>query len=606
MGGYLVLAWPPGRPSDEARVLRQALLAQGWRVVHDDFGLLVLVRGSRPPPVQVLPGRRGVVVGEVHDTEATRAGHPEPFDVRLLSRLDALDAATVLSRCAWGRYVAVFTSRDAPPAVFRDPMGGLESLVWRCGAVTLVGDDPPISGPAAPPGLAIDWARAADLLADIALASGPLCLAGVESLTPGEIMLGDGARQLVWTPAAHAWRRGGPDAGQAAVQLRRTVENCVRTLAAGRTAIVAEVSGGLDSSLVGLLLGEIRAPVAAVTNLHWPHLAGDERRYAAAVAERLGVAFTEIARGDLRFAPADLEPCVGLRPPFNAQDAAYDADMAQRLIALDADALFTGHGGDVVFYQMPEPALARAVLAGASCGVGPGRALGLLAQRLRTHVWRLLLEALGPAGRDPPGLPAPRYLTRRSARAPHPWLADLRGIGGAKRVQIRALTNTLMLRGPSRRGAVADLVDPLLSQPVVELGLALPGPLLAIGDHDRPLARAAFADLLPPILRQRRGKGDVTAVFARSLAASLDVLRPWLLDGRLVGEGLIDPARLEPLLDPEVLIWRDHTGEIMRAVIVEAWARAWETRLAAARADQPSEGSPPGALTSRGASTGAN
>ena len=44
-------------------------------------------------------------------------------------------------------------------------------------------------------------------------------------------------------------------------------------------------------------------------------------------------------------------------------------------------------------------------------------------------------------------------------------------------------------------------------------------------------------------------------------------------------QGLIDPARLEPLLDPEVLIWRDHTGEIMRAVIVEAWVRAWEARL---------------------------
>ena len=72
-----------------------------------------------------------------------------------------------------------------------------------------------------------------------------------------------------------------------------------------------------------------------------------------------------------------------------------------------------------------------------------------------------------------------------------------------------------------------------------------------------------------------------TGVFARSIAQGLPVLRPFLLEGRLAAQGLIDRAKLEPLLDAEALIWRDYTGEIMRTVFVEAWVRVWQDWLAA-------------------------
>ncbi|NGM49378.1 asparagine synthase [Caulobacter sp. 602-2] len=582
MRGYLVLNWPPGQPGDLAGTLKDALLADGWRVAYEAFCLLALVRGARPPPVQALPGQCGVAVGRLHDTEASLAGQPAAFDLSLLSGLEAGDGATLLSRCAWGAYVALFTARDRAPTVFRDPLGGLECVTWSVGPVTLVGDDPPVCGPAAPPGLAIDWERVGDLLADIALISAQPCLTGIRQVGAGQLWsCADGGRRAVWTPGDHAWRSGGVDVEEAQERLARCVDGCVRTLAVGRRAIVAEVSGGFDSSLVALHLARAKAPIAALTNLHWPHAAGDERDYARAVADRIGQPLTSVARGDLRFDPADFElRGQALRPPFSAQDAEYDRDMAGRLSALQADALFTGHGGDVVFYQMPEAALARDLVGGGACLVGRARGLGVLAQRLRSNVGLVLIEAFGPRGRRPPGLAAPRYLTRRTARTAHPWLADLKGVGGAKRVQIRALVNTLMMQGDSRRGDVAEVVNPLLSQPLVELCLSLPASLLAIGDHDRPLARAAFADMLPAALRTRRGKGDVTAVFARSLAASADLLRPWLLQGRLVEQGLVDPARLAPMLEPDELIWRDHTGEIMRAVVVEAWVRTWAARLA--------------------------
>ena len=67
--------------------------------------------------------------------------------------------------------------------------------------------------------------------------------------------------------------------------------------------------------------------------------------------------------------------------------------------------------------------------------------------------------------------------------------------------------------------------------------------------------------------------------FSRSLAASLTFLRPYLLDGRLVSEGLVRRDRLEEILTPENLIWNDEVSEVFVALAVEAWVRAWGARI---------------------------
>ena len=268
------------------------------------------------------------------------------------------------------------------------------------------------------------------------------------------------------------------------------------------------------------------------------------------------------------------------RPGLNAQDPDLDAALAEEIQAVGADALFTGQGGDGVFYQMPTPALAHDVLAGAPTADGMLASLTLLARRCRTTVWSLLARTMTPFDRVSPGVGAPGFLAADLAPPPlHPWVAETAGLTRAKRVQIRGLTNIQTVFGDSLRGRAADLVHPLLAQPVVEFSLATSAPLLAIGDLDRPFAREAFADRLPAENLARRSKGDVSVYFTRSLAASLPQIRPFLLDGLLARQGLIDAARLEPLLQAETLIMSDVMGGVMRAAYLEAWARTWSDRL---------------------------
>jgi asparagine synthase (glutamine-hydrolysing) len=139
--------------------------------------------------------------------------------------------------------------------------------------------------------------------------------------------------------------------------------------------------------------------------------------------------------------------------------------------------------------------------------------------------------------------------------------------------------------GVTARRKALDVIDPLLSQPVLEICLRLPLDVLVCGGRDRGLARTAFARRLPRLVLERRSKGDTTRRSAISLAASLESIRALLLDGRLVQETIVDRSRLEVALREDTLARGAELLSIYRAIAIELWVRAWESRLATAPAD---------------------
>jgi asparagine synthase (glutamine-hydrolysing) len=168
-------------------------------------------------------------------------------------------------------------------------------------------------------------------------------------------------------------------------------------------------------------------------------------------------------------------------------------------------------------------------------------------------------------------------LTRRPP--PHPWLTGLDRLPPGKRAHVRRITAALVTHLASRRAEAVDLVHPLLTQPMLELCLSLPTMQLTAGRRGRDLARRAFGDRLPEMVRERRSKGDLSADFGRALAASLPALRAHLLDGRLAAEGVIDRERTDAVLDADHLAWRGDYGDVMTAAAIESWVRVWEARL---------------------------
>lgn len=251
-----------------------------------------------------------------------------------------------------------------------------------------------------------------------------------------------------------------------------------------------------------------------------------------------------------------------------------------------APALFTGAGGDAVFYEMLQwwPAADYLQVQGLDAGF-PGAAMD--AARLgRVSVWRAIASALSEwfrhdvLARRPSG--TSELLSRDAqqhaldlARFAHPALRGADQLPIGKFMQTVALMHPVGCYDPLEKEAAPQIVHPLLSQPLVELTLQLPTYVLIRGGHGRALARQAFANELPPQIASRRTKGGMEEHLKTILSANLEFVRSMVLEGQLARRGLLDRAKLEELLSGRPTALIGSMSQIHGLVAVEAWLDRW-------------------------------
>ncbi|WP_122464969.1 asparagine synthase-related protein [Brevundimonas lutea] len=480
----------------------------------------------------------------------------------------------------WGRYIAMTrddTGRIA--SVLRDPSGALEAAIWTADDVQIVADAAPdwlwsrLPGP-----VRLDLSGVATLLSDpLACLSAP-GLTGIAVLDAGEVLdTRTGQRQLAWNPVDWVGRARRRSAAARGRRLVRLVDDCVRTLHPDGAA-VAELSGGLDSAIVASALCRAERPPSHAITV-WAEAPGaDERRWAGLAADHVGVDLREVARPLRPPAAGDLMALGGdLRPALGRADAGFDAAIADVLTDLGASTLFTGKGGDALFHQGWGPEVLADHLGRRPVTGWISRLPWRLARLTRRSIFDLSRAARsgGPS-------PSPPFGNSSGASTPsapvHPWLRDEDGLSLAERLRLRALVSNLAYVTESRRGSVADVIHPLMSQPLLEWALATPVSVLMDGTCDRSLARDAFSARLSPRTLARQSKGDHSIVQSRELSAALPLFRTHLLDGTLRALGLIDAAAVEEQLDRDRLAWQGGSAAVMRLVMVESWVRRWSGR----------------------------
>lgn len=549
-----------------------------WTLAREEPGLQLWLTHERPLAAWVSQDGRWLVLGDVFGASPAASTAPTPTRI----------SQSLLER-SWGRYVALFRNETGGlKAAFRDPSGTLDIILSRCGGLTIAASDLPQVLLAFLPGLAPDWGQVGAAMIDPLVLSGQAAITGLESVTPGALRSwqdGSSQEQQIWCPANFARRRLA-DTADTRAELVAQLDRCIEAYCGLGGDVVAELSGGLDSSTVATAL--IRAPSAKV--VQWLHYyiddpAGDERPYARAMAGKLGVALTEAHKplGRLDHC-AITDFAFGAKPSWRVVDGAYDRDLAQRVRDLGASRVMTGLGGDTVYMQGGDPWLGVEAL-------GPGgdlRVLPRIARFAKRSTWEIALKGVrGLLGGGPTlQLPAPPFASIKArsalAREPgHPWLSGLDGVSPGKQQQILGLAHTMLIHGRSRRSRAADVVSPLMSQPIVELCLSLSSLAQTGAGDDRLMARNAFADRLAPEIIARRSKAGYGAFYGRMLAADLDELRALLLDGRLAQAGLLDTQALDETLTAETLIRRGPYREILNLTILEYWARSWCDALAA-------------------------
>lgn len=561
-----------------------ALETEVWRPAPAVPGCAVWRRGIADLPVQILPQDGGLLVGDIFPMPNGRCfGAPPRWPTE----------ARGLCRAGWGPYVALLRRPDLGWQAFREPSGQIDLLTWRLNhgvavvASTLVdlpgGFPPRVSG--------LDWDRIATFLTVPVAATTESLFGGVVAVGPGEqVPAGGGPAETIWSPIDHA----GPTDASPDELMRAFVgclDFCTDALLSDHKRVVFELSGGLDSSSLAAAVAETGnlELVATWLNIVDPGPEADERPYAQAVADRYGFPLTVFERK-----PAALDPerfrDLGVQtwPAIAGVDAQRDLDAIRRLEATGATAILSGQGGDSIFFQS-----SSALLAGdlwreqglLRTLVDPR--VAALARRSRRSVWRVLSEAhAGVHGRASGVKNVNRLVTPAAhafaSGAEHAWVRAVADVDlpPGKRVHIRALATGLFNHAASRRREAADLLYPFLAQPMMELALGVPGKILTGGSFARPFQRRAYADRLPPLVRDRRTKGGVSAYVARTMAESLDVLRPYLIDGVLADAGVLDRRRLATVLDRDYLIHTAAGTDLAGAIAVEAWVRRWQTQMA--------------------------
>jgi len=585
MGLYVLAACEAGDRDalGRAATLRELAVSNGM-TIHDLSDLVWLgTAGPRPP--RLVPIGSWVLIGDVMDRRRTSGTAPPVWD-------DDHAYERKMIRRFWGRYIGIrLGSRGQAEAVLRDPSGALDCFIWTASALTIVASDAPdwlVS--ATRPDWRINFDRIADALVDPLGSWARPLVDGPTGLLPGALLTLHDNRPPValWRPDEFARNGEGEavDDAEAGERLCEAVDEAVTGFARIGGPLAAEISGGLDSSIVASSLARCEhADVRLWLNAYGPDSEADERLYAKALASRLGISLTTSLRSPAPITEDMLLTLgAGLRPGFNRLDAPNDDLLARLWADAGVTSVMTGKGGDAVFVQSATSEVFTEVWRKHGWRSTFSPVLPALARWNGCSTWSLIADARRSRRTRTPSLDRPLSFASpaHASPTPHPWLADCDDIGPAKRYQIAGVINGVTFSAPSPQSDVADLLHPLLAQPVVETCLALPARQLTLGRRDRALARFAFRDRLPAEIADRRSKGEMTAYYGRRIAASLDVLRPWLLEGRLASEGLIDRAAADAVLTEESLIWRGGFGEIMIAAALEAWVREWERRLSTA------------------------
>ena len=530
---------------------------------------------SKETPVLSLPGE-GFVLGDLYH----RNGSPV-MDLSILGHLPTQRALRQhLLDHYWGEYLLIQPADggNAGITLMRDPSGGIPCAYSpKQGFIT---SDLAVASRAGLYHDQIDWDFVRHCLVYPHMKISRTGFAGISELLPGCMLTLDGkttCTTLAWSP----WTFVAPaqrhiDSIAAARTIREVIAMVVRAMAETDRALLLELSGGLDSSIVGACLAGARAQVTCCTVVT-PLPGADERRYASQIADQIGV---ELMQKVLDFEEADIDfplPSHLLRPAAWMLGRAVARAMDEEASLQDVRSHFSGSGGDTIFCYLTSAAPAadafreRGVVAGCQAIVNLSRLHGCtVAKASRLTLRKLYLR--------PKAACKPDYslLAQTDSASPlemHPWFSAPTHALPGDRERIFDLAGNQMFADATLRAGHRRVRMPLLSQPVMEACLRVPSWMWISGGQNRAVARSAFATQLPKDVLERRSKGTFVNYTSGMYSRNKETIRRFLLDGRLQSHGLLDLHQLNAFLDRQLPARDRSFMRIFNLCMIENWIR---------------------------------
>lgn len=449
---------------------------------------------------------------------------------------------------------------------------------------------------------------------DFRLHSAPF--AGVRRVPPGSalVLRRDAAPTVApLTPSARA------SFVPSAQRVREAVTTAVTRRARRYEQVTADLSGGVDSSTVTCLAVTERRPLTAVTYTDARMEKDDDLTYArriAAEVEGIDHHVIDARESAVRHFDGLQDPTALPATDLPSMSLGLLSILTARLSPLAArgtQAHLTGRGGDNVL-AAPSSHRVDAFLAGHR--VKAFRLAGDFARVSRIEPWRAWRQLAASAATS-----YPRALERLASRVAQPlptvwrppavdalawcgptagarWLTLAGRTAVAELVGARA-TSPVAAGGP---GALHDRLDlewmaaehatfdaiarqlwgipvhaPFLDTAVTEAAMAIEPFDRARPGVYKPLARAAFAGLVPHWLLTRQTKTLFTSSVFDGLAANAPALRRLVAGSRLADLGLLDRSRISADLESGIAGGTPPLGALHALLVTELWLARLET-----------------------------
>lgn len=552
--------------------LRHTALAQGLVIAAELPGLLLVTQEGTP----VLKGQRAAAVGCLLTAGGLRL---DALDVGFEAFALSDDPGALVGSC-WGNFVLFATDDQQDALAYRDPSGSVGAF-----RLHVQGQDVFVSDAAlalqlglindASPDLdfARHWLRFPFLkISRTGVLGASEMLAGTRHRRRGGVW----ASQNAWKPWDHARKDRAFTKTYQAVRELRDVALCTVPAQLRDGAVLLQLSGGLDSSIIAACLREAGRSFAAV---HFMSASadGDERRYATQVAEACGVPLEIIHEEELELKLSDkLAP--SFMPGANLVLAPIERAILERMVKSGADVLLDGGGGDNLFCYLTTAAPVLDALRNGPLGAGPSTMMSL-AEATHSSWWevahaaaRLQLKSRRSLRwKEDRSLLEPGELA--TSFEPHPWLNVPFGSLPGKHSHVETLVQ-IQHFFDRRTDWSRPVLHPLMAQPLLEICLRIPTWMWMAGGRDRAVARAAFEGLVPSAVLNRRMKGSLQGYFQRSFAKLSASMRDLLLGGLLVDAHIVDSRAIATAFarDSEKDAVQLRLSEI---ATLEQWLRSW-------------------------------
>jgi asparagine synthase (glutamine-hydrolysing) len=614
---YIIIIWNVKNTSDCDAVsnMRSRIRSSsaGWRSALDRPGMYVacIDQGFSSDAAILIGDCRGVILGTIFRSPGT-CYSDRPTPIRFLSPGQSEDILRSMGRSlvsdCWGYYVAALHYPESASAVvLRGPVSPLACFHVEQGTLNVFFSrlDDCIDLKVTP--VSINWDSITAQVIGGDYLTNETAIEEIGSLECGESIeckTDCRLRHVYWDPRWFLEEGSAANFEEAIQTIRDATEYCVRALSSPHDSILVRVSGGLDSSIVLSSLGRVphKPSITAVT--YYSRGCGDERRFARSMAAMANCRLVEQPRNQQLDFRRFLDCNRTVRPVLNFSAPDVEARIITLARELSASAIFDGELGDNIFGSHPSPGALVECFRQSGLGRGFLSAAMDYAMLTKQSLWQTFAltrrEALSVSA--DPDFSASKEMRRvlgadrvRSAilasteaeerhnnmgdRFLHPWFKQSRRIAPGSHALLFGLITVTSTTYHSPFSGPHDppRMSPLVSQPLLEIALGMPRHLHCKFAQDRAVARAAFADALPPdILQRGLGKGGPGLWLKEVIENNVGFLREFLLDGVLVRRRLIDRMKLEAVLSPRIAKSTAIAGDIIAKLYIEAWLRTWQ------------------------------